>query len=216
MHGWIEPFYAASQASIAPGEIWCGDQPIELPPRGALKIARVDPEDDSGFKLAIGERTAGTFDHPPLHSLQLASTEAIVVAKARRGRQMIVLGGRGAATVQAGSDEPRRTGTAMVVPLYAAGELSERQRRRIARYEFTNLFYLPACPRPRFDEAFARLDQAQPVDVEQLGEHRGLRLAPDALDALVEWYVAYATERAPADSMIADYRREMRSAEGAG
>jgi len=215
MHGWIEPFYVASQEAIAPGEIWCGDRPIHLPPRHGLKITRVDPEDDRKLRFAIGGRTSDTFDHPPVHSLQLDSTEAIVVAKARRDRPAIILGGRRAGSVQASGDDATPTRTAMVVPVYGADELSEQLRRRIARYDFTNLFYLPAYPKLRFEEGFARLDQAQPVDVELLGAHRGLRLASDALDALVEWYVAYATDRAPADSIIADYRREMRNADSA-
>ena len=217
MHGWIEPFYLASEQAVEPGEIWC-DQPIGLPPRHGLQITRVTPEDDRKLKFAICGRTADISDHPPVHSLQLDSTEAIVVAKAKRNRPVIVLGGRGASAPTADADSATPTATVMVVPVHGAGRHTEAMRRRIARYDFTNLFYLPSCPALGFEEGFARLDHAQPVDVEHLGGHRGLRLAPDALDALVEWYVAYATERAPEDSIILDYRREMRSppADGAG
>ena len=182
------------------------------PPRHGLQITRVTPEDDRKLKFAICDRTADVLDHPPVHSLQLDSTETIVVAKARRNRPVIVLGGRGASTPRDASDSATLTGTVMVVPVHDAGRHSEGMRRRIARYDFTNLFYLPSCPALGFEEGFARLDHAQPVDIEHLGGHRGLRLAPDALDALVEWYVAYATERAPQDSIILDYRREMRAA----
>lgn len=208
MHGWIEPFYVASANAIEPGEIWC-DQPIYLPPRHGLNITRVSPEDDRNLNFAICGRTADTFDHPPVHSLQIESTEAIVVAKTKRNRPVIVLGGRRASDVMARSDRATHTDTAMVVPVYGADQFTEAMRRRIAHYDFTNLFYLPACPELSFDEGFARLDHAQPVDVKHLSKHRGLRLAPDALDALVEWYVAYATERGPDDSIIIEYRQEM-------
>jgi hypothetical protein len=174
-----------------------------------LKITRVNPEDDSQLHFAICGRTADTFDHPPVHSLKIGSTEAVVVAKTKRDRPVIVLGGRRASNVLAGSDSAAHTDTAMVIPVYGGKKFSERLRRRIAYYEFTNLFYLPACSALGFDEGFARLDHAQPVDVKHLRKRRGLRLAADALDALVEWYVAYATERAPRDSLIIDYRREM-------
>lgn len=208
MHGWIDPFYSSSVGSVTPGEIW-SDQPIYLPPRHGLKITRVNPEDDSKLNFAICGRTADTFDHPPVHSLKIGPSEAVVVAKAKRDRPVIVLGGRSASNVLAGSNSAAHTDTAMVVPVYGGDQFSEHMRQRIAYYEFTNLFYLPACPVLGFDEGFARLDHAQPVDVKHLRKHRGLSLAADALDALVEWYIAYATERAPRDSLILDYRREM-------
>lgn len=144
-----------------------------------------------------------------MHSLHIESTEALVVSKTKRNRPVIVLGGRRASNVMARSDRATHTDTAMVVPVYGADQFTEAMRRRIAHYDFTNLFYLPACPALSFDEGFARLDHAQPVDVKHLSKHRGLRLSSDAVDALVEWYVAYATERAPDDSIIIEYRRAM-------
>jgi len=87
-------------------------------------------------------------------------------------------------------------------------------RRRIAYYEFTNLYYLPANREPSFEEGFARLDHVQPVSRNHLGRHRGLKLSADALDALIEWFIACATGRQPADSILLEYRREMLSQEG--
>jgi hypothetical protein len=46
---------------------------------------------------------------------------------------------------------------------------------------------------------------------DNLRQASGDKLSSDALDALVEWYVAFATNRAPADSIILAYRHEMLS-----
>jgi len=85
------------------------------------------------------------------------------------------------------------------------------ERERIAYYEFSNAFYLPASEKPPFAEGFARLDHVQPVSQAHLVNHRGLKLSSDALDALVEWFVAFSTGRIDEKSIILDYRREMLS-----
>lgn len=206
MYGWIEPFYVTDDRAMEPGHIWC-DQPIYLPPRHGLKIDRVDPQDDTTLDLTVCGRTADIFEHPPIHSLKLESSEAAVVAKTKRNRPVIVLGGTTATELRPAST--RHAETVMVVPVYGADQYDERTRRRISYYEFTNAFYLPACERTSFDEGFARLDHAQPVLQTHLVDHRGLKLSSDALDALVEWFVAFSTNRLPDDSVILDYRREM-------
>jgi hypothetical protein len=205
MHGWIEPFYEPAESAIEPGHIWC-DQPIYLPPRHGLKIERVNPSDDSNLNLTVCGRTADVFAHPPIHSMRLESSEAAVVAKAKRDRPVIVLGGMTATELL-----PRRTthaGTVMVIPVYGADQFDEHTRRRISYYEYANAFYLPANKDPRFDEGFARLDHTQPVSADHLTRHRGVKLSADALDALVEWFVAFTTNRQMDDSIILDYRRE--------
>lgn len=58
-----------------------------------------------------------------------------------------------------------------------------------------------------FEEGFARLDHLQPVSEKHLSQHRGFRLAPEALDALHEWLMTFLTNTKPADSMIGEYRR---------
>jgi hypothetical protein len=206
VHGWIEPFYEAAAPSVEPGQIWC-DQPIYLPPRHGLKVERVDPKDDTNLNFSIVGRTRDTFDHPPIHSLKLESSEAAVVARAKWNRPVVVLGGTTATELR--PQDTRHASTVMVVPVYGADQYDEHARRRIAYYEFTNAFYLPACKSPRFDEGFARLDHAQPVRESDLRDHRGLKLSSDALDALVEWFVAFTTGRAPEDSVLLEYRREM-------
>jgi hypothetical protein len=191
---------------MEPGQIWC-DQPIYLPARHGLKIERVNPKDDSELDFAICGRTADTFNHPPVHSLHLESTEAAVVAKAKRDRPVIILGGASATEVR-----PSRTTlaeTIMVVPVYGADQYEERERERIAYYEFSNAFYLPALDRPRFDEGFARLDHIQPVMQRHLVHHRGMMLSSDALDALVEWFIAFTTGRIDKQSILLEYRQEM-------
>jgi hypothetical protein len=85
----------------------------------------------------------------------------------------------------------------------------------VAAYGFTNAFYLPASAQPGFPEGFARLDQAQPVVRAHLTDHQGLKLSADALDALVEWFVAFSTNRQPEDSLILEYRRERLAGGGA-
>jgi hypothetical protein len=205
VYGWIEPFYEAAAAAIEPGHIWC-DQPLELPPRHALKIDRVNPKDDAKVDFTLSERTPDTFEHPPVHSLGLGVGEGAVLARTTRNRPVVVLGGTTA--TQLGPDTAHDAGTAIVVPIFAAGRYDEATRRRIAAYGFTNAFYLPASAQPAMSESFARLDQAQPVFRAHLVEHQGLKLSSDALDALVEWFVAFSTNRQPDDSLILEYRRE--------
>jgi hypothetical protein len=217
LYGWIEPFFEKAEPAIEPGQIWLG-QPIGLPPRHGLKLEKIDPKDDRKLAFKVTGRTDDTFDHPPVHGLGLRSDEAVVVAKARRDRPVVVLGGTtaprlepdadgDAETVQAGA--ARDPGTVMVVPVHAASGYDEQTRRRVSRYEFANAFYLPAWERPRFAEGFARLDRTQPVRRAELAEPLGLKLSADALDALVEWFVAFATDRRPPhDSLILEYRRE--------
>lgn len=200
MYGWIDPFYERAEPAVEPGQIWCA-QPIALPPRHTLKLGKVDPKDDSKLSFTIAERSDDGAGHPPIHSLGLRSDELLVVAKARRNRLVIVLGmstgpGLGSAGVT-------------VVPLYEAAEHDADARRRVSRYEYANAFYLPAFGRPQLAESIARLDHAQPVGSGQLADPAGLRLSADALDALVEWFVACTTSRLPADSLIVEYRREM-------
>lgn len=206
MHGWIEPFYEPAEEALEPGHIWC-DQPIYLPPRHGLKIAPVDPTDDTNLELTVCGRTADTFEHPPIHSLKLESSEAAVVAKAKRDRPVVVLGGTTATELR--PRDTRVAETVMVVPAYGADQYDDHTRRRVSYYEFTNAFYLPACDRPQFEEGFARLDHVQPVLQRHLRRHRGLKLSSDALDALVEWFIAFSTNRQLEDSLILEYRREM-------
>lgn len=97
----------------------------------------------------------------------------------------------------------------MVVPIYGADQYDGGTRRRLMYYEFTNGFYLPALAKPAFDEGFARLDHVQPTFSDRLVKHRGIKLVPEALDALVEWLIYSTTNRLPRDSLILAYRREM-------
>jgi hypothetical protein len=205
VYGLIDPFYEQTDAAKEAGHIWC-DEPIYLPPRHGLKIGRVDPQDDSTLDLTICGRTADIFEHPPINSLKLGASEAAVVARAKRDRPVIVLGG-GATEIKPGSTQ--HAGTLMVVPVYGADQYDERTRRRLMYYEFTNGFYLPAFAKPPFDEGFARLDHVQPVFSDRLVKHRGLKLVPEALDALVEWLIYSTTNRLPEDSVILAYRHEM-------
>jgi hypothetical protein len=212
MHGWIDPFYEPAAKAIEPGHIWC-DQPIYMPPRHGLKITRVNPDNDTDLDYEVCGRTFDTFDHPPIHSLKLESTEGLVVAQTKRNRPVIVLGGTAATELR--PSDTRHVDSVFVVPVYGADQFDAHVRRRISYYDFTNAFYLPEWARPEFEEGFARLDHAQAVSQSSLTDHRGLKLASDALDALVEWFVGYATGRLPDDSIILDFRREMLATGGA-
>lgn len=207
MFDYIEPFYHAAEKAIEPGQIW-SDQPIYLPPRKGMKVTRVNPKDDRDLDFKLCGRTAETFSHPPIHSVPLAASEAAVFAVAKKDRPVIVLGGLRGVEVSPGRDTSGHNETAWIVPVYGADQYTEHMRRRMAYYEFTNLFYLPASRDPAFDEGFARLDHAQPVHLRHLSKHRGLRLAPEALDALLEWFVSYSTQYLPRDSLILEYRKE--------
>lgn len=205
MYGLIEPFYEVADAAKEPGHIWC-DEPIYLPPRHGLKISRVSPDDDTTLGLTICGRTADVYAHPPVKSLKLESSEAALVAKTKRDRPVIVLGG---SATEIKPSSTQYAGTLMVVPVYGADQYDERTRRRLMYYEFTNGFYLPAFGRPPFDEGFARLDHVQPAFADRLVRHCGIKLVPEAIDALVEWLIYSTTNRLPDDSLILAYRREM-------
>jgi hypothetical protein len=91
----------------------------------------------------------------------------------------------------------------------AADRSSAALGKGMACYEFANDFYLPESEAPRFDEGFARLDHAQSVFASHLTDHRGLRLTSDAHDALVEWSIAFSTQREMEGSLIREYREAM-------
>ncbi|HUN77421.1 MAG TPA: hypothetical protein VMU32_00715 [Solirubrobacteraceae bacterium] len=206
MHGLIDPFYEACEKAVEAGQIWC-DQPVYLPARHGLKITRVNPEDDTELDYAVGGRTAEIFAHPPVHSLKMESNEGAVIAKTKRERPVIVLGGGSASEFQPRQGRARHAEIVMVVPVYGADQYDEHTRRRIRGYEFTNAFYLPESRELGFEEGFARLDHIQPVIENHLSKHRGLRLSQDALEALQEWLMTFLTGRQPADSLIDFYRR---------
>jgi len=125
--GWIEPFFEPCEAAVEPGHVWT-DQPIYLPPRHGLTIERVDPNDDRRLNFTIGGRTAEIFNHPPVHSLRLESTEGAVVAKTKRDRPVIMLGGTSSSELSAGGDRAHLADTVMVVPVYGADQVSEHMR----------------------------------------------------------------------------------------
>lgn len=117
-----------------------------------MKIERVDPLDDRKLDFRVCGRTADTFDHPPVHSLKLQSSEAAVIAKAKKDRPVIVLGGTSATDLRPKST--RLAETIMVVPVYGADQYDAHTRKRVSYYEFTNVFYLPDNVRPAFDEGW--------------------------------------------------------------
>jgi hypothetical protein len=207
VYGWIEPFYEAAAAATEPGHIWC-DLPLYLPPRHGLNITRVNPADDTDLDSKVCAAGSNqVFKHPPIKSLGIESNEGALIARTKSRRPVILLGGIGSTEVKPAGPEPSRT--VYAVPVYGADQYDVETRERMAFYEFSNVFYLPANTSPTFDEGYARLDHAQPVFEANLTGHRGLKLASDALDALVEWFVTFSTGRAPEDSIILGYRREM-------
>jgi hypothetical protein len=210
VHGLIEPFYdrvGRDEQAVEPGHIYA-DQPIYLPPRHGVVISRLDPRDDRELGFKIGARTTQIFQHAPIKSLGLKSSEGFVAAKTKRDRPLIVLGGLRAQEPLAGSGRAQLLDAAICVPIYGADQFEEGFRRRVRAYEFENLFYLPAHASPRFDEGFVRLDHAQPVVHNQFAQHRGIRLSAAALEALLEWYVHFITGEISADSLIPEYRSE--------
>jgi hypothetical protein len=205
MHGLVDPFYEKSGPAIEPGQIWC-DQPVYLPARHGLKITRVNPKDDSNLTYKVGGRTAEIFDHPPVHSLKMESTEGAVIAKVKRDRPVVVLGGKSASEFSPSRGRARHAEIVMVLPIYGADQYEEQVRKRMMIYDFTNAFYLPADSSLGFDEGFARLDHIQPISEAHLSKHRGFKLAAEALDLLHEWFMTFLTNTKPTDSIIEDYR----------
>jgi hypothetical protein len=206
MLGWIDPFYEPADPAVAPGHVWRA-QPVALPPAHALTVDRVSPRDDARLSVTVADRTAAPVDHPPVKRLGLRSDDALLAATAAPAQLAIVLSAA-AATDFAGDADTRDADTVFVVPWRAIDLQPEPTRRRVAAYGFANAFYLPAAPEHRYPESLARLDHAQPVPRASLTAHQGFALSSDALDALVEWFVAYSTGRRFGDSLIAQYRAE--------
>ncbi len=210
MYGVIEPFYEKCERAIARGHIF-NDQPVYMPARHGLKFTRVDPKDDSQLDFEVCGRTDEIFNHPPVSSLGMESTEGAVVAKTKKDRPVIVLGGMHASELYGREDRTKPASIALVAPVYKADQYSETMRRRIRNYELANVFYLPADGSLGFEEGFARLDHIQSVDQDRLSKHRGMKLVDDALDALTEWFTTLLTAQEPEDSLIRQYRTEMRN-----
>jgi hypothetical protein len=210
VHGFIDPFYrqvGRDEQTKEPGHIWL-DQPIYMPPRHGLRISRVDANDDRQLEMAVCGRTDDTFNHPPINSLKLESTEAAVIAKAKKDRPVIILGGLSAAEPLAGAGSLSLAETVLCVPVYGGDQFTSAQRERIRAYECSNLFYLPADRDCGIDEGWARLDHVQPIASSMLSRHKGAALSDDALAALHEWFVHYATGEIDDDSLIVQYRRD--------
>lgn len=205
MDGVID-FFEAAEPAHEPGHIWC-DQPLYLPPKHGVRFTRVNQEDDRDFDFELSGRTSDTFDHPPINSLKLESTEGAVLARTKWERPVIVVGGSGASDVTPRGN-PTHLDILWVVPVYGSDQYDEDVVRRIRRYDFKNLFYLPSSASPSFDEGFARLDHAQPVRRDLLRAHKGLKLTDDALAALHEWLIAFSIGRIDPDSLILHYRDE--------
>lgn len=213
MHGLIDPFYDACKPAIEPGHIWC-DQPVYLPARHGVKIARVDPQNDSNLDYKVCGRTAEIFGHAPVKSLGMESTEGAVIAKTKRDRPVIVLGGAHASEFFPAEGRASHAEIVMVVPVYSSSQYEAQVRRRMQIYDFTNVFYLPEAPSLGFKEGFARLDHVQAVAQAHLCKHKGMKLADEAFDALTEWLASFLAGLKPADSMIEDYRRWVIDGEG--
>jgi hypothetical protein len=99
------------------------------------------------FELA--GRTEDTFNHPPVSSLKLESTEAAVLARTKWERPVVIVGGSGASDVTP-KGNPTHHDILWTVPIYGSDQYSEEVVRRIRMYDFQNLFYLSDSP--AFDE----------------------------------------------------------------
>lgn len=207
MHGLIDYYEKAEPAKVS-GHVWT-DQPIYLPPAHGLKVSRVNPQDDRDVSYEIVGRTDEIFDHPPLRSMRMESSEGAVIAKTKRSRPVIVLGGTNATAFRPSTGRQTPADVAMVVPVYGADQYDPAVRRRMQIYDFANVFYLPEDQALGFDEGFARLDHGQPVRTASLQRHRGFKLTDDAMAALTEWFVAYVFGGLSEDSVLLEYRREM-------
>jgi hypothetical protein len=211
VHGLIEPFYERvdrEDRAIAPGHIW-RDNPIYLPPRRGLKFTRVAPENDEELDFVVGGFTDEIYDHPPVQSMKLPSSEGATIAYAKKDRPVFVVGGMRSTDPLA--RRAQLLDAAMCVPIYGADQFERGFRARVRAYEFENLFYLPADEALGFDEGFARFDHVQPVLHGRMNGHRGLRLSEPAREALLEWFWHFLTGQIDEGSLVADYRREERA-----
>lgn len=93
-------------------------------------------------------------------------------------------------------------------PHYGGDQFSEETRRRVRAYEYPSLFYLPESKKPLFQEGLVRFDHIQAIRRSDLRRRRPARLTEDAIAAMEEWLFRYLTGRLPADSLVADYRKE--------
>ena len=134
----------------------------------------------------------------------MESTEAPVVAKAKRDRPVVILATNKVFEPKPGSNE---LSTHLIcAPMYSIPEQSsESFRTRLAGYAFPNLFYLPEDKSVGISEGFLRLDHMQPIKAERMNGHRGCRLSEDALSTLHEWLLHFFTGELEEGSVLRDY-----------
>jgi hypothetical protein len=214
VHGLID-YYSVAHPDAGPDDIGRGDifesQPAYVPADFGLRLTNVGEsgEDEPGFELC--GRTQDIFQHPPTRRFGgLAYGEALVVAKAKWARPVVVLA-QGGKSLLAGPDKARATGTHLCAPIYGADQFSANIRRRLRAYEFPNLFYLPASEWPHFGEGFVRFDHVQAIRQSHLRNRSDAALSHEATAALDDWLVHYLTGRLDPGSMLAAYRDEQRA-----
>jgi hypothetical protein len=210
VYGLIPIFYdeprKGNPDDIRRGDVYL-DQPVYLPGKWGLRLTRIDPTDSTGPEFEFTGRTADIFNHIPLKRPRLDSHEAFVAHTAKWERPVIVLSAANAYEPVVGAGGERPTDSYLCAPVYGSDQFPKELRDRIAAYEFPNLFYLPSCTRPPFDEGFVRLDHMQAISRGSLRSRR-CNLTEDALNALDEWVVHYLTGTLPPGSLIEAYRTE--------
>jgi hypothetical protein len=207
LHGLIEPFYGRlleASAVSGRGQIY-EDQPIYLPMKWGLRVKRTDPTTDRILESEITGRSEDIFNHPPVTSPKVASSEGLIVGKAKLRRPVLVLAEPG---FELAGNHVRQSEGFLCAPIYGADQFDESIRKRVRAYEFANLFYMPASSSPPFDEGFLRFDHLQTIRRDVLKRRRDLILSDDALAALEEWLFHYLTGRLPQDSLVAAYRQD--------
>ncbi len=193
---------------VAVGHIYAA-QPTYLPAPFGVRLSNL--ADDAPDMELTRHRAQDLFLHAHCRGLGLPPGEALVVAKAKWDRPVVVLGEPGTELL-ARRDKARRTDNFVCAPIYGADQFSAGHVRRVAAYAYPNLFYLPASVSPAFDEGFVRLDHLQAIARQHLRQRRAAMLSAEALELLRHWLMNYLGGGLPATSPIARYREQAMAA----
>jgi len=188
---------------VVVGQIYAA-QPTYLPAPFGIRLSDVGGDDAPDMEITRA-RTQDLFQHDHCKAFALPPGEALVVAKAKWNRPVVVLGEPGTELL-ARRHKARRADSFVCAPIYGADQFSAGHIASVAAYAYPNLFYLPASVSPPFDEGFVRLDHLQAIARPHLRARRSAMLSAPALELLRHWLMNYLGGGLPAASPIAAYR----------
>jgi len=199
---YLNPFFADSQRSKEPSEVWWVPTPeVNEVPR-ILDVQRATPTDHEGVRFILREIEAGrdfNTENPkdlPVASLRLESTEELIVTKGKLRPCVILAKLESVDLADLPEGTPRkmakhmRFSTYLVAPMLSvpvypeAGTFMPPFVHRIRHMKYFHLFCIPEHDEPETPRSIVRLDRAF---VSYLGKGcrpKGQRLSSDAFELL--------------------------------